>query len=335
MKSIAYILTILIFLTSCEQVLFDDELETTDPKTNFDYFWNQVNENYSYFELKNVNWEDMRVKYEAGLYEGISEDSLFNLMANMLGELNDGHNNLVSSFNKSYSYVIYTGNDNYDQRIVYDNYLAGNEYETGPFSHSFIANGEVGYIRFPEFTGTVEEENLDFILDRYASTKGLIIDLRENYGGSPEDIFTILSRFTEQEVLVNYTQYKMTTTDHNSFSPPTPVYLKPFDGKRYDKEVMVLIDGETYSAGSFFSLATKAMNNVMLLGDTTGGGLGLPNGGQLPNGWTYRFSTTQALDLDMKADWEMGVPPDVFVEFDWNDRTKDEIIEKAIDEILN
>jgi len=32
---------------------------------------------------------------------------------------------------------------------------------------------------------------------------------------------------------------------------------------------------------------------MVLIGDTTGGGWGLPNGGQLPNGWTYRLSITK------------------------------------------
>ena len=66
---------------------------------------------------------------------------------------------------------------------------------------------------------------------------------------------------------------------------------------------------------------------------TTGGGGGMPNGGQLPNGWTYRFSISQLLDLDGNNYAEDGVPPDILVSFDWTDLTKDEIIERAIQEI--
>lgn len=63
------------------------------------------------------------------------------------------------------------------------------------------------------------------------------------------------------------------------------------------------------------------------------GGLGLPNGGQLPNGWTYRFSISQALTLDFNPAYENGVPPNISVSFDWNDLTKDEILERAILEL--
>jgi hypothetical protein len=65
----------------------------------------------------------------------------------------------------------------------------------------------------------------------------------------------------------------------------------------------------------------------------TGGGLGLPNGGQLPNGWTYRFSVTQTLDLQLNNSFEEGVPPDIYQLFDWNNLMKDEILERAIFEL--
>lgn len=61
---------------------------------------------------------------------------------------------------------------------------------------------------------------------------------------------------------------------------------------------MVLIDRYSYSASTFFSVITKAFDQIKLVGDYTGGGGGIPNGGQLPNGWFYRFSVSQLLDLN-------------------------------------
>ncbi|MEO0332033.1 MAG: S41 family peptidase [Bacteroidota bacterium] len=201
-----------------------------------------------------------------------------------------------------------------------------------PFRHDFIADGTIGYVRFSEFTGTVDETNLDFVLNRYKNTQGLVLDMRENGGGAVSDIFSLLSRFVEEKTLVNYSRIKNGKGPHD-FSSPEPVYVTPYDGIRYKNKVAVLTDRGTYSAGSFTSLATKALPKMILVGDTTGGGLGLPNGGQLPNGWTYRFSITQALTLDKKPDYENGVPPDVRVLFDWSDLTKDEILERAMLEV--
>ena len=134
--------------------------------------------------------------------------------------------------------------------------------------------------------------------------------------------------------MVNYAIIK-TGPAHDDFSDPEPVIVEPHDGIRYEKPVMVLTDRGTYSSGSLLALATKALPNVTLVGDTTGGGLGMPNGGQLPNGWSYRFSITQSLTLDHRPDYENGVPPDSPTQLDWSDLTRDEILEEAIKLILD
>ena len=333
MKHLAItLLAIVLILTSCEKMFIEEDFESSNPQDNFDYLWNECNEKYSFFDVKNIDWNQIKATYQEKLFDGMSQDSLFNVLGGMLTELRDDHTGLKSNFNISTFGVNYLGQDNFDWRIIEDNYLSQDFYISGPFLHNFIANGDIGYIRFSAFTGTVDSTNLDFILERYKNTKGLILDLRENGGGAVTDVFSILSRFVETKTLVNYSRIK-TGTGHNDFSEAQPAYVSPYEGIRYTNKVTVLVDRGTYSAGSFTSLATKALPNMVLVGDTTGGGLGLPNGGQLPNGWTYRFSITQALTLDKSPDYENGVPPDIQVLFDWNDLTKDEVLERAILEI--
>lgn len=333
MKNIYYLILVAPFFFSCEKLMFEKELDATSPHDNFEYLWSECNEKYSYFELKNIDWDEVHTRYSAQVYDDMSDDSLFLLMAAMLRELKDGHTNLISNLNVSYFPIQKLGQDNFDWRIIQDNYLPENYYRSGPFSHDFIANKQIGYIRFPSYTGGVGSTNLNFILNRYKDTKGLIIDIRENGGGDVSDVFNLLSRFVADTTLVNYSRIK-TGPDHNDFSADEPVYLYPADSIIYTNKVMVLTDRSSYSASSFTSLAIKAIPNMTLVGDTTGGGLGLPNGGQLPNGWRYRFSITQALTLDKDNSYENGVPPDIFALFDWNDLTKDEVIERAIQEIL-
>ncbi len=74
-----------------------------------------------------------------------------------------------------------------------------------------------------------------------------------------------------------------------------------------------------------------ALDNFTLIGDTTGGGLGAPNGGQLPNGWTYRFSVSQTIASD-GGNYENGVPPDIQIDLDPNEALNgiDTILERAI-----
>lgn len=335
-------------ITSCERAFFDEEYDEEDPFVSFDYLWEQVDRHYSYFEVKNINWVAMKDKYRSQLSQGMPKEQLFSVMGSMLTELRDDHANLESSFNVAFFGVKFEGNDNYDRRIVEDNYIGRDYQVSGPFIHDFIANGEIGYIRLSAFTGTVDKVNLDYVFGRYQGAKGLIIDLRENGGGSIRDVFAIVGRLINQNTLV-YKSRIRNGKGHDDFSDFEDAIAAVADGPRFaNKPAMVLVDRGTYSAGSFTSLAIKALPNVVLMGDTTGGGLGLPNGGYLPNGWFYRFSITQAVTVDQAnryeagqraqvnaENYENGVPPDIVVSLDRTDITKDEIIDRAVLEILN
>ena len=100
----------------------------------------------------------------------------------------------------------------------------------------------------------------------------------------------------------------------------------------YDKPVAVLIDRGSFSATSYFAICTQAFDNIRLFGDYTGGGLGMPNGGMLPNGWKYRFSVTRSIALD-GGNYENGVPPTVRVLLDPAATAQgiDNIVETAAD----
>lgn len=330
MKRIFQILFWAALLTSCNNLLFDKDLSSTDPFVNFDYLWSEVDSKYAYFELKNVDWDSLREHYRKKIYSSMSEDSLFAVMGSMLNELRDDHTNLVSPFNVSRYNAYLKGKDNFEYRIVKDIYLKGGEYTTESFRHGFLSTDNIGYIRYSSFMNMAGEGALDFMLDRYKKTKGLIIDLRENTGGNFANIPRILSRFITVKTLVMYNRTR-NGKGRDDFGPFEPFYISPSSRIKYtNKPVVVLIDRGSYSASTFFALATKAIQNITLIGDKTGGGGGLPNGGQLPNGWTYRFSISQSYDLNKISYSEDGVNPEIFSELNWWDLRKDEIIERAV-----
>jgi hypothetical protein len=322
---------LIVVFSSCEKLMFEENGKSDDPYDNFDYLWEQCHEKYAFFAYKGIDWEHEKTVYRNCLYEGMSKDSLFSVMAAMLDELRDDHVNLVSDFNRSFYGNYRRGQDNFDWRIVADNYLPENYYVSGPFSHDFLAGDSIGYIRLSSFPGNIDGENLDFVLNRYQNTEGLIMDIRENGGGSIADVYDLLSRFVDQKTLLYYSRMK-SGPGKDDFTASEPVYIEPEGGERYHKTVCLLTDRGSYSASSFTALGARAIDNVVIVGDTTGGGLGVPNGGQLPNGWTYRFSVTQTLDKNGN-NYESGVPPHITALMDWSDRATDEVIERAVQEI--
>ena len=325
------ILLLVIVFSSCENILFKDDMASTNAFENFNYLWREVDQKYSYFELKNINWDSIRNIYSSEIYPEMPEDSLFNVLSKLLIELRDDHANLVSPFNISMYNVDLQGPQNYNSRTIRESYLQSDIQYTGSLIHGFLKNNTIGYIRYASFMNRLNDNQLTHVLTRYKNTRGLILDLRENGGGSIFNVPHLLARFVNERIHVGYFRTR-NGYEHNEFSDKEPFYITPYEGLRYQNPVMVLIDRGSYSATSFFALATKAIPNMVLVGDTTGGG-GLPNGGQLPNGWTYRFSIGQLLDIDEKIYAENGVPPEVLINFDWSNLNVDEVIERAIAEI--
>jgi hypothetical protein len=318
---------------SCEKLFFRKSKASKNPQANFEYLWKQCSEKYSYFDVKGIDWDAVHDEYAAQIHDGMSEDELFSVLGAMMNELRDDHSNLISPFNVSIFKTDHLGQDNFDFRLIEDHYLPENYYISGPFIHDFIRGTDerIGYIRFGSFSGNISAENLDFALDRYSGTDGIILDLRENGGGAVLDVFELLGRFVPQRTLLYYSRIK-NGPGRNDFSEAEAAYVEP-KGTYYGKKVIVLIDRGTFSAGSFTALGIRAIPTMTLLGDTTGGGLGLPNGGQLPNGWNYRFSVSQALDLNGDPQFENGVPPHITTLMDWTTPDTDELIERAITEI--
>lgn len=331
MKKYLFFIALAVLFCSCEKEYFEAELQSTDPYTNFEYLWSECDKKYSYFTLKNVDWNEIKSEYESKLFVGMSQDSLFNVLSAMLNELKDDHVNLVSNFKTSFYGNKYLYQQNFNWRSIVDHYISPNYTITGAFKHNFLDSNQIGYIRLATFSEVINENQLNYILSKYKNTKGIILDLRENGGGKIENAYKLLRRFIGEELIVQYTRIK-TGAEHNNFSNPESVSIKPYNGIKYTKKVVVLIDAGTFSAASLFALNTKAFSNITLLGNKTGGGLGMPNGGQLPNGWYYRFSVTQTLDLQQSPNQENGVTPDIEVQIDWNHLNKDEVLEEAINQ---
>ena len=339
MKKLLIFILGLLVLTSCERALMDKD-EPNNPVNVFEYLWNQVDQNYTFFDVKGIDWDSVREVYRPKVSDDMGDDSLFRVCAAMLNTLRDGHTNLVSGFdvsrNDSVYYKMYA-EKNINTEVVLLNYLTVNHHTTGSFTHNAIRDGQVAYLRYSSFSNDVNGSVLKYLVNYYKSCDGMILDLRQNGGGSINNVSRLLSIFDNHKQLLYQTQVK-SGPEHNAFKDAETVYAADSSllGKNpYTKPVAVLIDRGSYSATSFFAICTKAFDNVKLFGDYSGGGLGIPNGGMLPNGWVYRFSVTRTLANDGQ-NYENGVPPDVRVLLDpaCTDQGVDNVIEAAADWIL-
>ncbi|MEG1587061.1 MAG: S41 family peptidase [Bacteroidales bacterium] len=302
------------------------------PQGNFEACWKILNEKYCFFSYKKeeygLDWDEVYERYSRQIGADIKRDSLFKVLNNMMGELRDGHVNLYTPFNVGRYWTWFQDYPrNFDANI--QRYYLGNDYMIAGGVKYTVLPDSIGYIYYGSFSSPVGESNLDYILAYLHSCKGIIIDVRDNGGGSLTQVNTIAGRFTNERLLSGYIQHK-TGKGHDDFSDLYPMYLDPSARIHYNKPVALLTNRSVFSAANNFVSVMKLLPQVITVGDRTGGGSGLPFSSELPNGWSIRFSASPIYDAE-KRHTEFGIDPDVKVDMRKSDIADgiDTIIEKA------
>jgi hypothetical protein len=329
-KRILLLLFIGTVLNSCTSLLLDEE-PAQNPQTVFEFTWKEVEDKYPFFELKGINWQSVKQKYQPRIAPQMSEEALFDVLAEMVNETRDAHVNLASPFNVSfYTPVFLNAPENFNARLVEQYYLFPNDYYlTGGFDHSLLDNNEVLYLRYESFSLAYTQQQLDYVFNRASGKRGLIIDLRNNLGGSISSAFDLAYRLADQSRLVIVSQVKNGPGALDYEVPVNGSVVKQSPG--YSGPTVVLVNRKSYSATNLFAAMVREFPQVTLMGDTTGGGGGVPVSRELPNGWVLRLSGTRTFGLD-GLNLEQGVPPDrlVYLSADSMAVNRDNMIEEAL-----
>ena len=324
-----YLFMLCLAFTSCKKVFFDEQPGEANVEV-FDQVWNYTNEKYSFFDFKKIDWDSVKTIYAAKVDNKISEDSLFNVLSDMLYVLRDGHVNLVSSFDLSRNWNWYLDYPiNYNADMLERHYFKEEQQYMGPFM--VFDFGDVGYAHYASFSTEVTEERMKQLLTKFKDHKGLIIDVRDNGGGAITNVYNIGSYFVSEPTLVAYQRVK-NGTKKNNFTDFEGVEFTPAeDFSAYSKPVVILTNRKCYSATNMFRTMMGSLPNVTVIGDKTGGGGGVPTHTQLSNGWSLRVSSSQMLSLDLVNN-EDGLLPDRKIDISAADENNniDSILEDAL-----
>ncbi len=317
-----------ILLSGCVK----DEEFANDSRGNFEALWRIMDEHYCFFSEKEkqfgLDWNAVYQRYSRQINPQMTEEQLFEVLGNMLGELRDGHVNLITSFDIARNW---SWHEDYPTNLndsLISSYL-GKDYRISNGMKYRLLDDNIGYIRCSTFENSFGSGNLTDILSYFLTARGLIIDIRNNGGGMISSAEELAARFTNKDICVGYIQHK-TGRGHNDFSEMKAQWLRPSRGLRWQKPVVVLTNRGVYSAANEFVKYMKSCPKVTIVGDRTGGGAGMPFSSELPNGWSVRFSACPIYDKD-KQTTEFGIAPDVQIGLNQFDifMGYDSIIEQA------
>ncbi|MFA7420595.1 MAG: S41 family peptidase [Melioribacteraceae bacterium] len=310
------------------------------PITNFDALWKEFDARYSFFVIKKINWDSLYTVYRAKITEQTTEQQLFSVMSSMIANLKDGHATLTAPF-ANYGYNYY---EKYPKNFISTQAITpylSKDYGTladGKLRFGKIENN-IGYIYIgPNLSGStsVWSNAIDVIIDSLKNTKGIIVDIRSNGGGSDALGKIVASRFTAETRIYNYISFR-NGTKHTDFTPLVSDVISPAGKIQYTKPVAYLTNRENFSSAEGTTLMFRVLPNVTTIGDTTGGGSANPITLKLPNGWSYRVSRWIQYTADKKVFEGVGLAPDIPVtisQADFNSG-KDAILERAVQYIKN
>jgi C-terminal processing protease CtpA/Prc len=200
--------------------------------------------------------------------------------------------------------------------------------------------GDIAYITLNSFAEKDVIEQFDKIFDeKILKAKGLIIDVRENQGGSTDIGYAIISRLIDKPLKGSKTKTRqylptMRAWDREPYRwhdlgdcEVTPRGENPYLGL-----VIVLTGPSTFSAGEDFLVPLKASKRATLVGERTGGSTGQPLIIDVGGGVEARICTKRDTYPDGSDFVGIGVIPDVEVHPTQKDIAdgKDRILEEGL-----
>lgn len=215
MKKIKYLL-ILVFSTLLLVACNKTDLTTEEKLQDFEQLYNEITVTYPYFGLEgNISknqWLANHDRYEKSIINTGNLNSFSKELNNIMGELNNYHSYIVS--NKSTYDSIKSINE---MQYLFPNLFNKNTDKAylnmpkrGPSIQSSnnlvctdIEKDKIGYIKIPQMNpvGSSISEDMEKISDYLKSIQNynsLIIDIRDNLGGSDEYWKSLVSIITDK-----------------------------------------------------------------------------------------------------------------------------------------
>lgn len=185
---------------------------------------------------------------------------------------------------------------------------------------TWFASDGLGYLAIDAMLGFGDPEDnardlaaldaaLDAALSDLQDVEALIVDVRRNGGGKDFLGLAIAGRFAANETLAYRKQARL----GSGRTELVDVFVQPRGNQRYLGPVVLLTSETTASAAEVFTLAMRELPQVVVVGESTQGGLSDQLDKRLTNGWLASVANEYYLTPTGESFETVGIPPDVEV----------------------
>ena len=181
---------------------------------------------------------------------------------------------------------------------------------------------------FPPIRDDEARERVARLMSQVADADALLVDLRNNGGGSPDTVALIASYlFDETPIHLNDMFSRDTGSVQQSWT------VRDLRGTRFggQKPVYVLTSKRTFSGGEEFAYDLQSLHRAKIVGETTGGGAHPVASHKLDEWFRIHVPWGRPINPVTKTNWEgVGVVPDIAVTADL---ALDEAHRRALDDV--
>lgn len=355
--TISLSLVISFLFVACEDRLLDVKFKN-DPVGNFEALWQEFDDYYALFNVRQVDWDSLYAVYRPLIIEGSTDTELFDAMTGLLTHLQDEHVSLLASGFPMYKCgadkekLLFSDSDPDSlmsdmtaliNNVVYEYldsiYVGCSEYDLPSYFSWYgtispdRTNLRLGYLFVSTFAlAEVPTSYFDAMIKAFEDYDAIIIDVRINGGGSSTTSEALINRFADQERAYAVNRYR-NGPKHSDFTAPETNYLSPTANALGNIPLAVLTSSLTASAAEHLVLGSKVLPLATVLGETTTGVLGGIAKKILPNAWEFTLSPDLCYSIDGMCYEGIGIPPDIHVLASRADveAGHDAVIDKAIE----
>lgn len=172
-----------------------------------------------------------------------------------------------------------------------------------------VLDGNVGYLKLNGFLEPYQvASKFGSAMRKLHDTRAMIIDLRNNHGGSGESVQLLASYFFDQRTRLNDVIFPREGVTVEGWTS------EQLDGPRYgqNKPVYILTSRGTFSAAEDFAYALQQQKRAVIVGESTRGGANAVELFRLSDHFRFWVPTARAHNVLSNGSWDTtGVKPDL------------------------